>query len=258
MVTVETKNNTTDQDWLLIGRIVGAHGLNGHVKVYPESDFPERFIKPGERWLQKPGQAPVSVQIINGRYLEGTKNYLVKLAGVEHRDQAEGLRSAQLLVPVADRLPLDPGEFHVEDLIGLKVVVKSDQTELGTITNIFTTGHDLLEVTLIEQTSGAEQAAESAVESTVESTVEMTEKGAIASSQIASSQIASSQIASSPAEPTSIRAKAAEKLRRKAKRAKKKKKPKTLLIPFVEDIVPIVDLTAGRIEITPPPGLIDL
>ncbi len=254
MVTVETKNNTTDQDWLLIGRIVGAHGLNGHVKVYPESDFPERFIKPGERWLQKPGQAPVSVQIINGRYLEGTKNYLVKLAGVEHRDQAEGLRSAQLLVPVADRLPLDPGEFHVEDLIGLKVVVKSDQTELGTITNIFTTGHDLLEVTLIEQTSGAEQAAESAVESTVE----MTEKGAIASPQIASPQIASSQIASSPAEPTSIRAKAAEKLRRKAKRAKKKKKPKTLLIPFVEDIVPIVDLTAGRIEITPPPGLIDL
>ncbi|MGC1216479.1 MAG: ribosome maturation factor RimM [Phormidesmis sp.] len=254
MVTVETKNNTTDQDWLLIGRIVGAHGLNGHVKVYPESDFPERFIKPGERWLQKPGQAPVSVQIINGRYLEGTKNYLVKLAGVEHRDQAEGLRSAQLLVPVADRLPLDPGEFHVEDLIGLKVVVKSDQTELGTITNIFTTGHDLLEVTLIEQTSGAEQAAESAVESTVE----MTEKGAIASPQIASPQIASPQIAPSPAEPTSIRAKAAEKLRRKAKRAKKKKKPKTLLIPFVEDIVPIVDLTAGRIEITPPPGLIDL
>ncbi|MGB3572746.1 MAG: ribosome maturation factor RimM, partial [Phormidesmis sp.] len=226
MVTVETKNNTTDQDWLLIGRIVGAHGLNGHVKVYPESDFPERFIKPGERWLQKPGQAPVSVQIINGRYLEGTKNYLVKLAGVEHRDQAEGLRSAQLLVPVADRLPLDPGEFHVEDLIGLKVVVKSDQTELGTITNIFTTGHDLLEVTLIEQTSGAEQAAESAVESTVE----MTEKGAIASPPIASPQIAPS-----PAEPTSIRAKAAEKLRRKAKRAKKKKKPKTLLIPFVED-----------------------
>ncbi|MGB5914410.1 MAG: hypothetical protein WBG63_06070, partial [Phormidesmis sp.] len=109
---------------------------------------------------------------------------------------------------------------------------------------------------------------EQAAESAVEATVELTEKGAIASPQIASPQIASPQIASpqiaspqiapSPAEPTSIRAKAAEKLRRKAKRAKKKKKPKTLLIPFVEDIVPIVDLTAGRIEITPPPGLIDL
>jgi len=253
MVTVETKNNTADEDWLLIGRIVGAHGLNGHVKVYPESDFPERFIKPGERWLQKPGQAPVSVQLTNGRYLEGTKNYLVKLAGVDHRDQAEGLRSAQLLVPVTDRLPLDPGEFHVEDLIGLKVVVKSDQTELGTVTDIFTTGHDLLEVTLIEQPlieqpNDAEQAAKAAAESASEMADEMAEKGAIASPQIAPS----------PAEPTSIRAKAAEKLRRKAKRAKKKKKPKTLLIPFVEDIVPIVDLTAGRIEITPPPGLIDL
>jgi 16S rRNA processing protein RimM len=29
-----------------------------------------------------------------------------------------------------------------------------------------------------------------------------------------------------------------------------------ILIPFVEPIVPVVDLNAGRIEITPPPGLI--
>ncbi len=242
-MNVEKKNDTTDEDWLLIGRVVGAHGLNGHVKVYPESDFPERFVKPGERWLQKSGKAPVPVKITSGRYLEGTKNYLVKLAGVDYRDQAEDLRSAQLLVPATDRLPLDPGEFHVEDLIGLKVVVQADQTELGTVTDIFTTGHDLLEVTLIEQ------AAEVAAEMTAETAGE----GAIAPSRMASPQIAPPTT-----ESTSIRTKAAEKLRRKAKRAKKKKRPKTLLIPFVKDIVPTIDIAAGRIEITPPPGLIDL
>ena len=32
-----------EDKWLLIGRIVGAHGLDGYVKVKPESDFPERF-----------------------------------------------------------------------------------------------------------------------------------------------------------------------------------------------------------------------
>ena len=38
-----------ETDWLLIGRIVGAHGLDGYVKVKPESDFPERFEVAGDR-----------------------------------------------------------------------------------------------------------------------------------------------------------------------------------------------------------------
>ena len=221
---------TTDEDWLLIGRIVGAHGLNGHVKVYPESDFPERFVEPGERWLKKPGREPTPIKISSGRYLEGTKNYLVKLSGINDRNQAEDLRSAQLVVPAGDRLPLNPGEFHVDDLVGLTVVTQADGTELGTVTNVFTTGHDLLEVTLSKQEESAQ---------------------AKSSKEIA-------QLSQTEENHASVRAKAAEKLRRKAKRAKKKKKPKTLLIPFVEDIVPVVDVESGRIEITPPPGLIDL
>jgi 16S rRNA processing protein RimM len=38
---------------------------------------------------------------------------------------------------------------------------------------------------------------------------------------------------------------------------KPKKKP-DLLIPFVKEIVPVVDLTQKRVEITPPPGLLEL
>lgn len=33
--------------------------------------------------------------------------------------------------------------------------------------------------------------------------------------------------------------------------------PRTVLIPFVEAIVPVVDIKQGRVEITPPAGLID-
>ena len=46
---------------------------------------------------------------------------------------------------------------------------------------------------------------------------------------------------------------------RKKRKAKKKKPPSdTILIPFVWDIVPVIDLENRRIEIEPPPGLIDL
>ncbi|MEO1791666.1 MAG: ribosome maturation factor RimM [Cyanobacteria bacterium J06629_19] len=230
--------NNTGEDWLLIGRIVGAHGLNGHVKVYPESDFPERFVDSGERWIKKPGKEPTPIKLTSGRYLEGTKNYLVKLADINNRNQAEDLRSAELLVPADNLLPLDPGEFHVNDLIGLEVVVQSDGTELGLITNVFTTGHDLLEVTLHKQETDSELEAAKTVETVNVASEKNSEKAT--------------------GKESSIRAKAAEKLRRKARRSRKKKKPKTLLIPFVEDIVPVVDISSGRIEITPPPGLTDL
>lgn len=231
-----------NEEWLLIGRVVGAHGLNGHVKIYPESDFPERFTKPGERWIKKTGAHPTSIRLTSGRYLEGKNNYLVKLDGIDNRTQAEDLRSAQLMVPVGDRLPLDPGEFHVNDLIGLNAVLQQEQTVLGTITNIFTTGHDLLEVTLDSSTAIESEQSE-AVDS---------------SAQTEPPKEQSEEQPETKESNPSLRAKAAQKLRRKAKRQQKKKKPKTVLIPFVEDIVPVVDIAGGRIEITPPPGLINL
>ena len=219
-----------EQDWLLIGRIVGAHGLGGHVKVYAESDFPERFVVPGDRWLKKPSDPqPTPIKLVSGRYLEGKNRYIVKLAGVDDRDQAEALRQAELLVPESDRLSLEPGEFHVSDLIGLTVIMKSDQTTVGTVTDVFTTGHDMLEVT-------------------VEAAPKRLEESAVDLSSTTEEAIPHA----------SMRAKAVQKLKRQAKRKAKKKAPKTLLIPFVEEIVPIVDIAAGQIEITPPPGLVEL
>ncbi len=40
--------------------------------------------------------------------------------------------------------------------------------------------------------------------------------------------------------------------------SKKKQTSQTVLIPFVKEIVPVVDLEKGRLEINPPPGLLEL
>jgi 16S rRNA processing protein RimM len=182
------------EDWLVVGRIVGAHGLNGELKIYPDSDFPERFLAPGERWLLKPGATqPEPAKLLSGRYVDGKGMYVIKLAGISNRDQSEALRDTQILVRQGDRLPLEPGEFHVDDLIGLAVILQSSQTQIGTITNLFSAGNDLLEVTLTNP-------------------------------------------------PSSDTANA--------------KNPPKVLVPFVEAIVPVVDLKAGRVEITPPKGLL--
>ena len=177
-------------DWLTIGRIVGPHGLNGEVRVYPDSDFPERFEQPGERWLLKAGTTqPEPIKLLSGRFQDGKGLYILKLAGVNYRDQAEALRDAQLLVAADDRLPLEPGEFHVGDLKGLAVILQETGTQVGTVVDVYRAGNDLLEVALTSPSTSAEQ--------------------------------------------------------------------RTVLIPFVEAIVPVVNLAEGRVEITPPTGLID-
>ena len=95
-------------DWLEIGKIVAAQGLKGELRVYPDTDFPQRFEKPGQRWLLRPGQTePEAVKLTSGRYLDGKGLYVITLSGVATREQAEALRDARLLVPATDRPPLE-------------------------------------------------------------------------------------------------------------------------------------------------------
>ncbi|NEQ88960.1 MAG: ribosome maturation factor RimM, partial [Moorea sp. SIO2I5] len=104
----------TNDDWLEIGRIVSPHGLKGELRVYPSSDFPERFEEPGQRWLKPPrDNPPQPVELLWGRFVPAKGLYVVQLKGVDNRDQAEALRGYQLLVPASDRPELEEDEYHI-------------------------------------------------------------------------------------------------------------------------------------------------
>lgn len=199
----------TEEDWLVIGTIVAPQGLRGELRVYPNSDFPERFEEPGQRWLQKPGDtAPQPVELLNGRFIHGKGIYAVQLAGVNSREEAEALRDANLLVPESDRPELGDDEYHVLDLINLEVFNQLTNEAIGTVIDVIPAGNDLLEVKLYKQPVAT---------------------------------------TTTPNPPPANK-----------KRKPKKEKPKTILIPFVKAIAPVVDLQKGRIEITPPVGLLEV
>lgn len=190
------------EEWLEIGRIVAPQGLNGELRVYPDTDFPERFLEPGDRWLRQPGQtAPALVKLLSGRYLAGKGLYVIKLEGVNYRDQAEALREARLVIPASDRLELEPDEFHVADLVGLTVRLQATGQDIGTVVDIYTAGNDLLAIRLFAAASPP------------------------------------------PAETT-------------GSKKSQSPQPMPLLVPFVHEIVPVVDLEAGYVEINPPTGLL--
>lgn len=196
-------------EWIEIGKIVSPQGLKGEVRVYPNTDFPDRFLEPGKRWLLSPGhREPQPIELLQGRYLSNKGLYIVKLAGVDNVEQAEVLRNSCLVVPESDRPPLEEGEYHVRDLIGLKVFLQETGELVGTVVDVMSAGHDLLVVI---------------------------------------PESASPQANLTPDD--SVPGK---------KRQQKKAKTPQLLIPFVMAIAPVVDLERGRIEITPPPGLLDV
>lgn len=135
-------------EWLCVGRIIGAHGLRGEVKVKPFSDFPERFTVAGSRWLRSPRQPqPYAVTLVRGRFLPRAEQFVVAFAEVSDRTAAEALKGAEILVPASDRPPLAANEYHLMDLIGLAVYHQGEQ--VGEVVGLVNAGNDLLEVRLL-------------------------------------------------------------------------------------------------------------
>jgi 16S rRNA processing protein RimM len=135
---------------LEVGRLVAAQGLGGELRVVPLSDFPERFTRPGPRWLRSPQGAIQTAELLSGRQLPGRELYVLRLAGITNRTAAEALVGHHLLASAADRPPLEEGEFHLLDLEGLQVRLLADGSVIGTVLDLIHGGNDLLEVELTE------------------------------------------------------------------------------------------------------------
>jgi 16S rRNA processing protein RimM len=147
----------TPPELLVVGRLVAAQGLKGELRVLPLSDFPERFTRPGPRWLQPPGGPARAVNLEAGRQLPGKELFVVRLSGIDHRSGAEAVVGHELLVEASDRPPLAPGEFHLLDLVGLQVRLLADQSRpesagpaIGRVIDLIHAGNDLLEVELAQ------------------------------------------------------------------------------------------------------------
>ncbi|WP_218082057.1 ribosome maturation factor RimM [Anthocerotibacter panamensis] len=132
--------------WLLVGSVVGAHGILGEVKVYPETDFPQRLTdKGGLRRLVTVQGVEKMVRIQSGRLHKGL--YLLRLEGIVERTTAEALKGAQIFVSSTERPDLAPGEFLVGDLVGLQVRRTDTGAQVGMVKDVMSTGaQDLLVV----------------------------------------------------------------------------------------------------------------
>ena len=139
-------------EWLTVGLITSCHGINGQVKVKSLSDFEERFIKPGIRWLQKENDPPSKIELISGFKQPGKETFIVKFQGINTRNDAEQLKNFKILVKT-DKIPkLKKEEFHLLELINLEVkTLKNNELKIiGKVINLENEKNNLLVVELFK------------------------------------------------------------------------------------------------------------
>ena len=174
-------------EWLVVGLITSCHGIKGQLKVKSLTDFEERFLKPGIRWLQKENEPPLEMKLTSGFKQPGRATFIISLEGINTRNDAEQLKKFKILVKT-DNLPrLQKEEFHLLELINLQVkTLENDKLKIiGKVIDLENEKNNLLVIQLF-------------------------------------------------------------------------KNQKVVLIPFVEEIVPIVDIKNNFLIINPPKGLLEL
>jgi len=126
---------------ILIGRVAGAFGVKGEVRITAYTDNPAALVS--YRELLREDGSP-GLTLTAGRPHKGA--LVGRAKEIATREEAEALRGLQLYVPRAALPAPDEDEFYLADLIGLRAV-GPDGVELGRVKNVQNFGAgDLLEI----------------------------------------------------------------------------------------------------------------
>lgn len=126
-----------------LGKIAGAFGIKGWIKLQSWTDPPERILE------YQPWQLQIAGHWSEWRVEESRrhgKNLIARLPGIADRNQAAALAGVEIAVS-RDLLPATrPGEYYWTDLVGLEVRL-SDGRSLGQVQDLMATGsNDVLVV----------------------------------------------------------------------------------------------------------------
>lgn len=127
---------------VLLGRIVGVHGVRGAVKLESFTE-PRLAIFGYKPWLLERSPAQFEKIAEAQGHVQG-KGIVATLPGVTDRDAAAGLIGANIFVLRHSLPEPEAGEFYQTDLEGLQVVNEAGE-DLGRVSHLFDNGaHDVL------------------------------------------------------------------------------------------------------------------
>ncbi|MGI5839119.1 MAG: ribosome maturation factor RimM [bacterium] len=135
---------------ITVGEIVATQGNKGEVRVYPLTDFPDRFTSLKALTWQK-GNAAVELILEKARR---HKNMVVlKFGGYDDIAAAETLVGGTLNIHRRETVKLPTGHYYFFEIIGLAVFTNSGEY-LGKISEVLRTGGNDVYVVRAEAAPG--------------------------------------------------------------------------------------------------------
>ena len=126
-----------------VGRVMGAWGLQGEIKVKPYSPEASALLQ-GKRWWLEQRSTYSGFEVASAKMHSGS--VLAKLNGIADRDRAEDLKGREIWVSRRDFPALAKDEYYWVELIGLQVVDLAGKY-LGRVSDLSENGaHASLEV----------------------------------------------------------------------------------------------------------------
>jgi 16S rRNA processing protein RimM len=131
------------EEFIPVGKISGAFGVKGWVKVYSFTEPRGNILEYSPLFLSRQGEW-IEIEV-SGGHLQG-KGVVMGIANVTDRDQVQPLIGAELAIRKTQLEPAEEDEFYWADLIGLSVE-NLDGEVLGKVDHLLETGaNDVLVV----------------------------------------------------------------------------------------------------------------
>ena len=144
------------EQFLRIGVLTRPHGVHGEAKVFPTTDYPERFEEVTEVII-KTKKGDIRTGIDGVRYFKNLA--IVKFTCFQNPEEIQGLAGSDIMISREQAQPLQKGEYYIADLLGCRVIADADSDtfpgqELGTVKDVLQTGAN--DVYVVRTPSGSE------------------------------------------------------------------------------------------------------
>jgi 16S rRNA processing protein RimM len=120
---------------LLIGRVIGPHGVRGLLKIESYARSEDTLLTAGRIYLKQSSGKISEYEILSAVPHKGIS--LIRLEGLDSSDQVEPYRGAEILIRKA-AVSRDKDEYFWHELIGLRVYLETGRY-LGTVKEIVPT-----------------------------------------------------------------------------------------------------------------------
>jgi 16S rRNA processing protein RimM len=128
------------ESWVLLAHIVRPQGRHGEVLADLFTDFPQHFPERKRLFLRPPGWRQLDAMReakVESHWLHKGR-VVLKFSQVDSIADAEALRGFDVVIPRAERIPLEDDAVYVSDLLGLRVidVSRGGAADAGEITDV--------------------------------------------------------------------------------------------------------------------------